>query len=83
VDAEYKTVVQGEKLDSGLGELAERKAWSGARPVADSAVAEKPVMRSDYRVPGEKLDSGLGDLVARGWQTGFAVRREPSKDARP
>ena len=43
---------EGQKLDSGLGDLPHYSQWqdkSGRRPMG-------------YRVAGESLDSGLGDL---------------------
>ena len=45
--------VQGQKIDSGLGDLPHYRHW------ADKS--GKNVVTS--RVAGEKLDSGLGDIV--------------------
>jgi hypothetical protein len=46
-------VVQGEKLDSGLG---------GLSPGYTAAEFQRSASAGGYRVPGESLDSGLGGL---------------------
>jgi len=47
--------VEGEKLDSGLGELPHYRHWA-------KHPATKGLVALTSRVPGEKLDSGLGEL---------------------
>jgi hypothetical protein len=53
VAADASAAVNGQKIDSGLGELPHYRFWtdkSGKNPTS-------------ARIAGEKLDSGLGDIV--------------------
>ena len=49
------TRIEGEKLDSGLGNLPHYREWARYPHLRDMTAMAN-------RVPGEKLDSGLGEL---------------------
>jgi hypothetical protein len=71
-----ETRIQGEKLDSGLGELPHYREW-----------AQHPHLRSMTamvnHVPGEKLDSGLGDMPPyREWARVRTLQRSAARDVR-
>jgi len=74
IAAPAATRIQGEKLDSGLGELPHYREWASYPQLRGMTAMVN-------RVAGEKLDSGLGELPPyREWARVRSPQQTASRD---